>query len=139
MSRLLSMCTFNEFREALGLPSPSSFLNRPRIIVQRMLPFHIEYKTFTEWNTHEGIATAASELHNGNIDDLELLGMVRFGSVRFFEGFWRTQNRTIGSVHRLWRTLDRTVGSVQNGQVLVLKWSEPRTGLIDVCRIHGRA
>ena len=67
------------------------------------------------------------------------LGMVRFGSVQFFEGFWRTQNRTIGSVHRLWRTLDRTVGSVQNGQVLVLKWSELRTGLIDVCRIPGQA
>ena len=42
------------------------------------------------------------------------LGMVRFGSVWFFNGFWRTLNQTIGSV--------------QNGQVLVLKWSEPWTG-----------
>ena len=56
------------------------------------------------------------------------LGMVRFGSVWFFNGFWRTLNRTIGSVHWLCRTLDRTVGSVQNGQVLVLKWSKPWTG-----------
>ena len=40
--------------------------------------------------------------------------MVRFGLVRFFKGFSRTQNRTIGSV--------------QNGQVLVLKRSELRTG-----------
>ena len=60
---------------------------------------------------------------------ITVLGMVRFGSVRFFKGFSRTQNRTIGSVHRLWRTLDWTVGSVQNGQVLVLKGSELRTGL----------
>ena len=29
------------------------------------------------------------------------LGMVRFGLVRFFKGFLRTQNRTIGLVHRL--------------------------------------
>ena len=27
------------------------------------------------------------------------IGMVRFGSVWFFNGFWRTLNRTIGSVH----------------------------------------
>jgi hypothetical protein len=39
------------------------------------------------------------------------LGMVRFGSV-----------------HWLCQTLDQTVGSVQNGQVLVLKWSKPWTG-----------
>ena len=39
------------------------------------------------------------------------LGVVRFGSVWFFNGFWRTLNQTIGSV--------------QNGQVLVLKWSKP--------------
>jgi hypothetical protein len=43
-----------------------------------------------------------------------VIGMVRFGSVQFFEGFWRTQNWTIGPVHRLQRTLDQTVGSVQN-------------------------
>jgi len=60
---------------------------------------------------------------------LSFLGMVRFGLVRFFKGFWRTPNRTIGSVHWLWWTLDRTIGSVQNGQVLVRKWSELRTGL----------
>ena len=38
------------------------------------------------------------------------VGMVRFGLVWFFKGFWRTQN---------W-----TIGLVQNGQVLVLKWSK---------------
>jgi hypothetical protein len=50
-ARSLRMCTFNEFREALGLP---------------------KYKSFTEWNADEGIAAAASGLYNGNIDDLEL-------------------------------------------------------------------
>jgi len=49
-ARSLGMCTFNEFREALGLP---------------------KYTKFTEWNANEGIATAASKLYNGNIDDLE--------------------------------------------------------------------
>ena len=54
--------------------------------------------------------------------------MVRFGSVRFFKVFLRTENRTISPVHRLWRTLNRTVGSVRDGPVLVLRASEPRTG-----------
>ena len=56
------------------------------------------------------------------------LGMVRFGSVWFFKGFWRTLNWTIGSVYWLCRTLDRTIGSVKNGQVQVLKWSKPWAG-----------
>jgi hypothetical protein len=30
---------------------------------------------------------------------IKTVGMVRFGSVRFLKGFWRTLNRTIGSVH----------------------------------------
>ena len=38
------------------------------------------------------------------------IGMVRFGLVWFFKEFWTTPNRTISSV--------------QNGQVLVHKWSE---------------
>jgi hypothetical protein len=46
------------------------------------------------------------------VDELgKELGMVRFGSVWFFNGFLRTPNQTIGSV--------------QNGQVLVLKWFKP--------------
>ena len=31
-----------------------------------------EYKSFEEWNANKEIATAASELYRGNIDDLEL-------------------------------------------------------------------
>jgi hypothetical protein len=60
--------------------------------------------------------------------DQAVLGMVRFGSVRFFRVFLRTENRTDGPVLRFCRTENRTVGSVQNGPVLVRKVSEPRTG-----------
>ena len=55
--------------------------------------------------------------------------MVRFGSVRFGQGFLRTENRTIGPVQRFSRTENRTVGSVRNGPVLVLKASEPEPDL----------
>ena len=62
----------------------------------------------------------------GGVSGLE---MVRFGSVRFGQGFLRTENRTIGSVQRFSRTENRTVGSVRNGPVLVLKASEPEPDL----------
>src|ERR1700736_6784685 len=50
----------------------------------------LEYSTDPEWRAiSKGLANGRKEYK---------LGMVRFGSVRFFNGFWRTLNRTIGSV-----------------------------------------
>jgi hypothetical protein len=50
------------------------------------------------------VDAAAMEIHvfdivSHDLTSLRNLGMVRFGSVRFFNIFWRTLNRTIGSVH----------------------------------------
>ena len=59
---------------------------------------------------------------------IKWLGMVRFGSVRFFRVFLRTPNQTISSVHGFWWTSNQTIGLVQKGPVQVLQPSEPWTG-----------
>ena len=54
------------------------------------------------------------------------VGKVRFSPV--LSSFWRTLNRTFGSVQPFLRTSDRTIGSGSERSGLRFTWFEPRTG-----------
>jgi OTT_1508-like deaminase len=58
-------------------------------------------KIYLNWNPLDVINDADGSTVMHQRDIMNRVGMVRFGSVQFFKGFWRPQNQTIGLVHRL--------------------------------------